>query len=294
MKKYIYILIFYRLLFSVRKTPLTQHVHYTRNSLLKRLGLLMIVSLMIVINAVAQCPSGNITLSSQELVNNFSLNYPGCQNLTYSITVNGADITILDGLSTVKNIGQSLLLNFNTQLESIEGLSNSETIGATLQLTGNHALQNLNGLSKLRSVKDLTIQSNSGLKNVDGLVSLKNINGKLQLGNNAGLTAIAGLSAVESIAEHVNISSNAELVNINGLSSLKTVGKDLTIISNPKLQNLNGLAALTSMGGGLGIGSNTQLNSVSGISGIDPATIISTEPEDGLLHPADSPSLPSG
>ncbi|MBX2951599.1 MAG: T9SS type A sorting domain-containing protein [Leadbetterella sp.] len=281
MKRYLYLPV--SLLRNTRVTLLTKEGLWS-STLLKRAGLLLLILGLLIFRAEAQCPSGNITLNSQKLVNDFPTNYAGCQNLPYSITVNGPDITNLNGLSQLKSIGITLLINVNPLLEDISGLSNVESIGSTLQIYNNAVLKNVTGLSKLKSIgKDLTIQSNATLQNVDGLVSLKSINGKIQLVNNAQLAHINGFDKLESIGDSLTINTNAQLANINGLSSLKTIGGYLLINNNSKLQHLDGLASLTSIGGYLQVSYNPQLTSINGLAGINPSSITGFKTIQGLI-----------
>lgn len=55
--------------------------------------------------AWAQCPAGNITLTTQAQVDNFTVTYPGCTHVLGSLIIRpSADIADLNGLSGLTQI----------------------------------------------------------------------------------------------------------------------------------------------------------------------------------------------
>ena len=82
-------------------------------------------------NAIfAQCPSGNLTLSSQTEVNDFATDYPGCTAIPAGIelTISGSGITNLDGLLVLIEINGNLEIEDCDDLTSLAGLQNITTV----------------------------------------------------------------------------------------------------------------------------------------------------------------------
>ncbi|MCK6693785.1 MAG: hypothetical protein L6Q97_17020, partial [Thermoanaerobaculia bacterium] len=70
----------------------------------------------------AQCPTGDITFSTQGQIDSFQLNYPGCTGLPGNVKISGADITNLQSLSAIDSIIGFLSIADNPVLASLNGL----------------------------------------------------------------------------------------------------------------------------------------------------------------------------
>jgi len=55
-------------------------------------------------NSQSCLPEG-ITFSTQEQIDNFQINHPNCTDIEGGVTIEGNDITNLDGLSVITSIG---------------------------------------------------------------------------------------------------------------------------------------------------------------------------------------------
>jgi len=192
----------------------------------------------------AECPVGDVTLSSQEEVNQFVAAYANCTTI-----VGNLRIGVESGNSNITDISQ---------------LYHLVTVTGNVFISYNGSLQNLIGLSSLKNVGGLSIQNN-GLNNLNGLSSLTNA-GNLLIAFNNSLTNVNGLSGLTSVAGSVIIQNNNLLTNLNGLNNLTTVAGLLTIQDNNALSNISGLqnvnpATLVPMGNlGLTIKNNLVLS----------------------------------
>src|SRR5690606_38552068 len=248
----------------------------TGNRFLKKLGV-SILFLFFTLGLKAQCPPGNVSLSSQAGVNNFATNYPNCTEVSGNLTIQGANITDLTPLSNLTSVGGFLRIYDNLSLTNLDGLSNLTSVGRFLDIFNNSNLTNLDGLSNLTSVGEyLHIFNNSNLTNLDGLSNLTSVGGYLRISSNSNLTNLDGLSNLTSVGGYLRISSNSNLTNLDGLSNLTSVGEYLYIYNNSSLTNIDGLSNLTSIGGYLAIESNPSLTDISGLQNIDPSSILST------------------
>ena len=250
---------------------------------------------------------GNINLTSQDAVDNFQPTYGGggvCDAVSGSLRIwysaditnlNGLSsltsitgglviydndaLTNLDGLSNLTSIGGGLNITYNTALTNLDGLSSLTSVGENLYIEYNDALANLNGLSSLTSIGwTLIISGNTNLTNLNGLSSLTSVGGGLQIGcrhdscDNDNLTNLDGLSSLISVGAYLHIEIGASLTNLDGLSSLTSVGGDLFIWDNTVLTNLDGLSSLNSVGEQLFIAGNSRLTNIDGLSSLTSVT----------------------
>ena len=245
---------------------------------------------------------GDVTLSTQAEVDAF--NYT---DVTGTLTISGNDISNLDALSALTQVGSGLIISDNTSLSNVNGLSALETVNNGINISANQVLTNLNGLFSLTEVHGpITISDNPLLETINGFSSitlidglwisnnnqLKSINGfngvtwisgtgiaYLIIDNNPSLTNVDGLSSLRglsSLTSSLIITNNASLSNIDGLSSLNTfsyIGSTIDISNNPALKNINGLASLSQFGdfgalSWLTIQNNAVLEDIDGLSNL--------------------------
>src|SRR5690606_27609695 len=181
------------------------------------------------------CPTGGVVLSSNNDLNNFGNNYPGCTTITGNMTI---------------KITMSFL---GWENPNYSPLNNISTIQGDLIIEGNSLYTSMNGLTNLAHIGgSLTIGYNQQLPDINGLSNLVSIGGNLNLGG----------SSIGS----------GTLQNLSGLNGLTTIGGSLNITS--ARQNLNGLGNLTTIGGNInvqpggvggGLGSFQGLNSLTSV-----------------------------
>ena len=108
----------------------------------------------------AQCPAGDVTLTTQADVNNFVATYPNCTEIVGTLTIGGF---LLD-----------------SDIDDLSGLSNLTTVEDNLDILDCDILPNLNGLNALSSVgRDLRIRDNFILTDISSLSSLTSVEGTL-------------------------------------------------------------------------------------------------------------------
>ncbi|HRJ16579.1 MAG TPA: hypothetical protein PLI34_16395, partial [Saprospiraceae bacterium] len=167
-----------------------------------------------------QCPTGDLTFSTQQEIDDFPVDYPGCTVMPYSITITGADITDLNGLSQLVSIGGNMECIDNPLLNDLTGLSALTSIGGYLNITLNPQLTSLNGLGALASVGDfIDINSNAALANLDGLQNLGSISTSLVITGNPSLTNLSGLAGLTSVNDF-GIADNPLLTSLAGLENV--------------------------------------------------------------------------
>lgn len=208
-----------------------------------------------------------IVFNTQQQVDDFPANYPGCSIITGNVGITGNDITNLDSLIQITQIAGSLqILNANNLL-SLSGLENLNSIGGSLILNSVASLTNLTGLGQLSTIgSNFTIYNCGNLSSLNGLGNLTEIPGNLRL-EATGLTNISELSSLTEVGGDLNISSWSSVLNISGLNMLQTVGGNMDFIGmTTGFSNLNALASVT---GRLNISSNSGITEINGFSNLN-------------------------
>ena len=169
-------------------------------------------------NLPAQCPAGDVILTSQAEVDAFVVTYPNCTeisgDLQIGLTTSGvSDITSLTGLNALASIDGMLLIRSNLVLPSLTGLEGLNSIDGDLRILGNDALPSLTGLEGLNFLgANLLIQDN------DSLVSLMGLENMDATGiSNMFISFNDQLStcAVESICTYLGVEMGVATISFN-------------------------------------------------------------------------------
>ncbi|MBQ4820658.1 T9SS type A sorting domain-containing protein [Aquimarina sp. MMG016] len=248
------------------------------------LAIIMLISSNVLL--AQKVHSGNLTLTSQEKINDFSYT-----EITGDLIIQegvAGSITDLSPLETLQKLGGGLYINSNKKLESLYGLSGVVTINGSLEIMGNADLNDISGLSNVqRVIGNLRIHNNHKITSLKAFNKLKTLHGGLSIHWNTGLKSLDGFTNLERTGEYLSVTANLNMTNLNGLSKLTYVGGHLRIINNrlynlrplagvtsvrslvirkTYLNNLDDLSGLTEIRGGLYIQKNNYLNNVKGIS----------------------------
>ena len=236
------------------------------------------------------CPAGDVYLSSQAEVDAFIIAHPSCTALNGSLTIAGADITNLNGLSNITSVLGDFAIANNSQLTSLTGLNALTTVKGNLNISQNAALASLNGLNSWSSIptnsinisnnavlttlsglsgatalSDIAINGNNSLISISGLANLVTVS-SIGIANNPALISLTGLNGITTTS-NIYITSNDSLTNLNGLNGLSNAGS-ISISNNASLQSLNGLNSLTSVTNSFDISSNSLLTNLAGLNSL--------------------------
>ncbi len=217
----------------------------------------------------------NVTLTSQQQIDDFPTDYPNCTEVVGDLTINDAvngDILNLDGLAQLISIGGFLKIEGNSALEDITGLSNVTLLGLRLKITSNSSLTSLSGLENISVInRSLTISSNPSLVDLTGLDGLTTISWHTTISNNFTLASFHGLESLSSVGgfngSSLLISNNNMLVDLTALSSVLSIPFTLDIRNNSSLVSLDGLENISSVET-LDIRDNTLLSNLDGLNGL--------------------------
>ena len=142
---------------------------------MKKLATAIFILLLIYGTASPQsCLPEGITFTTQEEIDNFQINNPGCTEIEGDVEIDGNNITNLNGLSVLTAIWGDLRIEYNDFLTSLSGLDNLTSIGGDLGISNNDALSSLLALDNVSSIGGvLRIYSNDALPSLSGLDNIE-------------------------------------------------------------------------------------------------------------------------
>ena len=168
------------------------------------------------------CLPGGIHLTSQSEIDNFTTNYPNCTEIEGSVEIDGSDITNLDSLHLITQIGEYFDIYSVPNLSDIDGLSSLTTVGSGRLGIQGTALTDLSGLENLVSVPGLRIEENPLLSSLEGLSSLTTAEEGLYIIGNPSLSDLNGLESLTSIGQGgiLVIEENENLSSLDGIDNI--------------------------------------------------------------------------
>lgn len=222
-------------------------------------------------------PSG-IVFTTQQEIDNFPGNYPGCTEIAGDVRIEGAipnNITNLNGLAQITHFGGNLAIMNNSALLTLSGLQNVTSIDGSLVVWYCQAMVSLGALNKVAAIGgDFTLFGLSSLSSLYGLHNLASVGGNCTI-YHINATGLGYLNNLTSIGGFLSVQNNPVLVNLNGLGNLISIGGKLSVSNNAALTSLSGLTGGQSnvlvLGGGIDITSNGVLKSVDGLENITAA-----------------------
>ncbi len=211
---------------------------------------------------LSQC-SGNITLSTQAQVNDFS-----CNTVNGNLTISGSGITNLDSLFGILNVLQNVTGNLTVtncpNLTSLQGLDGVQSVGGNFEVMNTGITTMGNFGFQLASTNFFSIINNDALTNLstsagsDAFPSLTNI-GRLEVSLNNSLQSISGFNTLSAISGNILIADNNNLSSISGMNALGGVAGKFFLENNSALTDVSTWQDLT-VGDLIRIVGNTQLS----------------------------------
>lgn len=211
---------------------------------------------------------GDVTLLNQQEVDDFgALCFSRIEgNIYINEPAIGVEINSLKALSALTEVAGGISIS-SSNLETLKGLENLSFVEGGFSLTGMHSLVSLIDLEKLESVGYLKIQHSELITSLNGLESLRTLNGlglhnltslnsievllnvtnsiwdfNIQIENCPLLTSLSGLENV-TFTWRVNLYRNKALTSLDGLQNLTNVNQ-LIIDGCDSLINLEGLNSI--------------------------------------------------
>lgn len=210
--------------------------------------------------------SQNITLNTQEEVDNFPINYPDLTVVPGHLIIDGEDISNLDSLYSINSVQGLLIIKFCYQLLSLQGFESLERIDEGLIIQYNHNLYQIDAFPSLERIgSDFTIRHNEKLDEVSGLNNLTYIGDTLLIDDNESLDSITGMMAIDTIGGSLKVQYNPELMEINGWNNVEYVGGKVKVWYNDVLTSFPDLKVDT-IYSGISFRENPALTDVSGFN----------------------------
>jgi hypothetical protein len=203
----------------------------------------------------------DIILFSQEDIDMFPINYPGCTELQGALYIYDVskDITNLNGLADIISIAGGLYIGQTENLVTLDGLENLTTLG-NLVLENNTAITNVNALSNVSgNVSNVIVTQNQALVNLIGFEGILLITESLTISENPALTSLEGLNNISSIENDLIILDNFSLNSLDGFISLTGEIKIVYIAGNENLGDIGGLNGISEIEVGFEIANNPSL-----------------------------------
>jgi hypothetical protein len=196
------------------------------NRIMKKL--ILILTLIAISHGIAfsqGCLPEGITFTTQEEIDNFQANYPGCTEIEGDVLIGSPEgnftIMNLQGLNNVVKIDGRLDIAGCHGIGDLSGLNSLTEVGDYLQISYCTELDNLSGLNSLTQVgRGLVITNNHMLTSLQAFESLTEIGGEFWLGNNESLASLDGLNNLISIDSSIKINGNFNLADISALSAI--------------------------------------------------------------------------
>jgi len=182
------------------------------------------------------------------------------------LTIDANDSLInLEGLDTISEINDLLIIAGNGSLENLTGLQTIFFNGGEVGIILNPALTTLGELAATGStVSDLTVRLNDNLQNILGMENIEQVT-NLDISFLPLITNLEGLSAM-NVSFEISIRDNASLENLQGLGPFPV--HTFEVEDNSLLVSLDGAEVIPSMGY-MDIRNNTVLQDISALEYVD-------------------------
>jgi hypothetical protein len=190
------------------------------------------------------CLPEGIIFETQEQIDNFQANFPGCSEIEGDVFIGSPDgnlnIMNLQGLNSIVQINGSLDIIGCYSIGDLSGLNSLIQVGESVEINSCTELDNLSGLNSLTHVGGgFKITLNNILTNIEALESLTSIGGDLYLVNNVTLHSFDGLDNLISVTGLIHISHNVNLTDITAIINIdpNSIQGYIAIIGNFNLSN---------------------------------------------------------
>ena len=220
--------------------------------------ILALVSIGAFVNA--QCPTG-LTLTTQQEVDDFIVNYPTCTDIPGQLRFegSGSDIVDISAFAQLESVG--LLYIEDTDIDSIS-FPNLTATTSEIRIQFNNELLSIS-FPKVESIgSNMLIFANNNLTQLGTFDELTYIQGSLYFIGNDGLVNISGFQKLTTITNNYIVNANSQNLIINGFQNLESIGDNFHVRGINSISNTS-FESLTSIGGDFGLLENTNITSLS-------------------------------
>lgn len=245
----------------------------------------------------AQCPTGNVSITSQADADAYGVNFPNCDTLPGDLTFSGLDINDLSpfsgvdvilgnltmtgtfpgpsdftGFDQLNRIGGDLWVENCARFRGFNGLDNLQRIGGTLHVMYTDSLESFSGLHNVEVVGgNVWALMNFNMLGFYGFNSLDSVYGSFEINtqNSPLLTFITVPPDLKYVGGNFHMSAYYATI-ITGGNNLDHIGGDLGITGH-SLANISAFTGLNTLGGDLLVSDAEELTSLSGFNQLDSA-----------------------
>ena len=230
----------------------------------------------------AQCPT-SISLTSQQDVDDFEINYPDCSAQGWITNLDLGGIDDLSGLSSINSVRGSLFVNGNNfidfsswnsldsidhlnlrsssnldNLTGLEGLSHLRFFESRNLISNIDAIAHLpisrliilgslitdiNGFNGVIEMRDIIILQNDLLHSITGFQNLKNTTFSISIDDNVILEDLSGFSNLEFVGSNLRL-TDTRITDLSDFSSLVAIDRTFGLIENDLLTDISQLSQL--------------------------------------------------
>lgn len=149
----------------------------------------------------------------------------GISVVTGGIQISNSDLTNLDFMGCVTEVGFDITLFDNDMLTNVDGLHNITSIGTEFVFSNNDALVDFNSLPNIAQMATtLAFRNNGALEHISGFHSF------------VGITAnVTNPDGTPGVTGNITVQQNPVLLDIDGLGGLRVVGGIFAVNNNPML-----------------------------------------------------------
>ena len=242
---------------------------YTKN------GLLLFFVLVQSLGLFGQT-CGGMNLNSQAAIDNFATTTSGCHQMTGTLTIEGNDITNLNGLAGLTQIDGVLQITNNPNLNGLTGLDNVTSIGGIYMKDNDDPdFKNLQGLNGLTSINgSMFIWYNDYLESFSGLEQLTGTLTYAKIVENVRLSDMSAMSGITEITGNGSADGGGFTVkknnvqNLNGWQNLTKINTFLSVLLENSLTDISALNSLTEVTGSFAIMNHPQLTNLDGLDNL--------------------------
>lgn len=162
------------------------------------------------------------------------------------LLIRGLDeLRTLEGLKSLRYVGDHISVDYNSELISLEGLTTLEYTGG-LFVIFNDKLQTVSGFESLSEIGNISIESNFKLREIGPFSNLEIIKNAFNVGGNDELERIFGFNSLSYIRGELFFNTNENLKKIEGFEILKSVNV-LWLLELESLTEVNAFSSLESV-----------------------------------------------
>ena len=214
-----------------------------------------------------KCKPYDNFIYQQSQIDDFKKNYPGCREIDGWLTITGKDIINLDSLDEIEIFNGGISLN-NTSLNNLFPVNNVDSVTGLFSIINNEVLEYLHGFDNVISLTNISIRSNSKLKEINAFQNLTNVTNDVIITDNPELETIQTCDNLRS-CRSLRIEDNINLLTLTGFNLLESINGNLVLQRNTNLKQMEIAGALKYIKGQIWLRSNLSLDTLTGFNQLE-------------------------